>query len=284
MKIFETGLYDYTDDPTVDVNKPVLYTPQFFEKMIVDVEDVPLDVEHDGKTVGLLQDISFEENCLNATPNTDIGDKSISPTFEYDTIDRGSYLEAVDGKFVSAGITETPRKLINNSYPNNEKKGEHMVSEEAFEQMSKQNRKLERELASKDNQLEANKSKLEKLDELEKKVKELEANNKKANDELDKVRPLADKYTAFENKAKGELVDEIANGNDALKEKIKDWDFAQLKTLKETRIVTEEPHGVTEGVAEGQNQGDGKKDSDEYTYDDFKEQYKAITGEEPKYA
>jgi hypothetical protein len=266
MKIFETGLYDYSDDPRVDVDKPVLYTPQFFENMLKDgVDNIPLDIEHKGEAVGVLNSISFTDNCLNAIPDTDIGDKKISPTFEYDTIDRGSYLEAVNGKFIRAGITETPRTFItNNSHSNNEKngKGEKMVSEEAFEQITKQNQKLARELASKDNQLEANKKELERLKEIEKENEALKADNKKITEELDSIKPYADKYSAYVKEKKESLLDEITEGNDALRESFKDLDIETLAVINEQKAVNTTPQGVNSNVAEGQNEGDGSNDEE----------------------
>lgn len=266
MKIFETGLYDYSDDPRVNVDKPVLYTPQFFEDMLKDeVDNVPLDTEHNGNPVGVLNNISFTDNTLNAVPNTDIGDKKISPTFEYETIDRGSYVEAVNGKFISAGITDVPRNYITfNSHSNNEQNtnGENMVSEEAFEQITKQNRKLERELASKDNQLEANKKDLERLKELEKENATLKENNKKISDELDSIKPYAEKYSAYEKERKEELLNDITEGNDALRELFKDLDIDTLKGIKEQKAVDTTPQGVSTNVAEGQNQGDGSNDEE----------------------
>jgi len=266
MKIFETGLYDYSDDPRVNVDKPVLYTPQFFEDMLKDeVDNIPLDTEHNGNPVGVLNNISFTDNTLNAVPNTDIGDKNISPTFEYETIDRGSYVEAVNGKFISAGITDVPRTYITfNSHSNNEQNtnGENMVSEEAFEQITKQNRKLERELASKDNQLEANKKDLERLKELEKENATLKENNKKISDELDSIKPYAEKYSAYEKERKEELLNDITEGNDALRELFKDLDIDTLKGIKEQKAVDTTPQGVSTNVAEGQNQGDGSNDEE----------------------
>ena len=265
MKIFETGLYDYSDDPRVNVDKPVLYTPQFFENMLKeDIGDIPLDIEHKGEAVGLLKDISFADNCLNATPNMDIGDKKISPTFEYDTIDRGSYVEAVNGKFISAGITETPRTVITtfNSHSNNNESnnGEKMVSEEAFEQITKQNRKLERELASKDNQIEANKAKLERLEELEKENEKLKKDNQKITEELDSIKPYADKYADYEAKKKESLLDEIADGNETIRESFKDLDIETLTIINEQKTVTNTQQGITTNVAEGQDEGDGLTD------------------------
>lgn len=266
MKIFETGLYDYSDDPRVNVDKPVLYTPQFFEDMLKDeVDNVPLDTEHNGNPVGVLNNISFTDNTLNAVPNTDIGDKKISPTFEYETIDKGSYVEAVNGKFISAGITDVPRTYITfNSHSNNEQNtnGENMVSEEAFEQITKQNRKLERELASKDNQLEANKKDLERLKELEKENATLKENNKKISDELDSIKPYAEKYSAYEKERKEELLNDITEGNDALRELFKDLDIDTLKGIKEQKAVDTTPQGVSTNVAEGQNQGNGSNDEE----------------------
>lgn len=266
MKIFETGLYDYSDDPRVNVDKPVLYSPQFFENMLKDgVGDVPLDIEHKGDAIGLLQDISFKDNCLNATPNTDIGDKEISPTFEYDTIDRGSYLEAVNGKIISAGITDNPRRFITyNSHSNDEKndKGDNMVSEEAFEQITKQNRKLERELASKDNQIEANKAKLERLEELEKENETLKADNKKITEELDSIKPYAEKYSAYEKEQKEKLLDEISDGNEVIRESFKDLDIDTLKVINEQRPVTDTQQGVPSDLAEGQGEGDGSNNKE----------------------
>jgi hypothetical protein len=229
------------------------------------VDNVPLDIEHKGESVGVLNNISFTDNWLNAVPNTDIGDKKISPTFEYDTIDRGDYLEAVNGKFISAGITQTPRTIItNNAHSNNEKNesGEKMVSEEAFEQITKQNRKLERELASKDNQLEANKKELERLEELKKENETLKADNKKITEELDSIKPYAEKYSAYVEETKEALLDEISEGNESIRESFKDLDIDTLKVINEQKNVNTDPQGVNSDVAEGQNQGDGSNDEE----------------------
>ncbi len=282
FKIFETGIYDYTDDVELGLNKPVLYTPQFFEKMLNDIGNVPLDNGHKGDAVGVLENIHFKDNCVYCDVDTKQDFKGISPVFSFDTVDRGTYLEAVDGEFVRAGITDTPRTHITyNSNKGNE--GEKMVSEEAFEQMTKQNRKLERELASKDNLINANKEKLERYDELEKKVKELTSERDKANSELEKVKPLAEKYTAYENTVKTQLIDDIAGDDDSFKEELKDLTIDKLKLWKEKRTVNEEPTGVPQNVGEGSNENNGDN-GDEYTYENFKEEYKKVTGEDPVFS
>lgn len=259
-KIFETGMYDYSDDPRVNVTKPVLYTPQFFEEMIKELESVPLDIQHKGENVGSLTNINFTDNALFADANTEqsLKDKGISPVFEYDTIDRGGYLEAVNGVFTGAGITKTPRSTI--IYNSNDNNGsENMVSEEAFEQISKQNRKLERELATKDNQLKANADKLAELEELKARVKTLETDYKKATDELEEIRPYAQKYSDYETQRKESLLDEIAGDDAGVKEELSDWDIEKLEFLKSNRTVTTEPQGVSSNGAEGQNEGDGEE-------------------------
>lgn len=287
FKIFETGMYDYSDDPRVNVSKPVLYTPKFFEEMVKEIGDVPLDTKHDGKSIGSLSNISFKDNCLYADANTEQEFKGISPVFRYDTIDKGGYLEAVNGEFTSAGITDTPRSnIIYNSYPNdnNQKNGsENMVSEEAFEQITKQNRKLERELATAENQLEANKEKLKRLSELESEIKNLEAENKKYNDELEKVRPLAKKYSEYENNKRESLIEEVANGDAGFKEKIKDMDIETLEIFKENRIVDTEPTGVDINHAEGQGEGNGeqkKTDDGKPSFEEVDAFYTTLYGEE----
>lgn len=278
FKIFETGLYDYTDDVSMGLDKPVLYTPQFFEEMLKEIENVPLDMGHKGDAVGVLQDIHFKDNSVYCTVDTEQDFKGISPVWTFDTIDRGTYLEAVNGEFVRAGITDTPRTHITyNSNKGNE--GEKMVSEEAFEQMTKQNRKLERELASKDNIINANKEKLEKYDELEKKVKELTSERDKANSELEKVKPLADKYANYEKSVKTQLLDDIAGDDDAFRDELKDLSIDKLKLWKEKRTVNEEPTGITEVVAEGSGQSNSSNNG-EYDYEKFKEDYKKVTGED----
>ena len=284
-KIFETGMYDYSDDPRVNVTKPVLYTPQFFEEMIKELESVPLDNKHKkNEIVGSLTNITFKDNALFADANTEksLKDMGISPVFEYDTIDKGGYLEAVNGVFTSAGITETPRSTI--TYNSNDNNGsEKMVSEEAFEQISKQNRKLERELATKDNQLKANADKIAELEELKARVKTLEADNKKATDELEKIRPYAQKYTDYETKKRESLLDEIAGDDAGFKERIGDWDIEQLEILKSNRTVNTEPQGIPSNKAEGQNEGDGeekKKDDGKPSLEEIEKDYATLYGED----
>lgn len=289
-KIFETGMYDYSDDPRVNVTKPVLYTPQFFEEMLKDIGSVPLDIGHKGEAIGSLVNINFKDNCLYADTDTndDLKIKGISPVFAYDTLDRGSYLEAVNGEFTGAGVTDTPRTHITyNSYPNNkeDEKGDKMVSEEAFEQITKQNSKLQRQLATTENQLEANKEQLKRLSELEAENKSLRAENEKYSSELEQIRPTAQKYIDYETSKRESLIEELSKEDASLKDKIKDMDINVLELLKEQRTVNIEPQGISSQGAEGQNEGDGEpkptpNPDGKMTSEECDEFYTTLYGEE----
>lgn len=289
-KIFETGMYDYSDDPRVNVTKPVLYTPQFFEEMLKDIGSVPLDIGHKGKAIGSLVNINFKDNCLYADTDTndDLKIKGISPVFAYDTLDRGSYLEAVNGEFTGAGVTDTPRTHITyNSYPNNEEdeNGDNMVSEEAFEQITKQNSKLQRQLATTENQLEANKEQLKRLADLEAENKSLKKKNEEYSSELEKLRPTAQKYIDYETNKRESLIEELSKEDASLKDKIKDMDINVLELLKEQRTVNIEPQGISSQGAEGQNEGDGEpkptpNPDGKMTSEECDEFYTTLYGEE----
>ena len=68
------------------------------------------------------------------------------------------------------------------------------------------------------------------------------------------------------------MLDEIANGNDAVRESFKDLDIETLTVINEQRAVNDTQQGVTSNVAEGQDQGDGSNDEEA----ERKERFEAV--------
>ena len=254
--IFKPQIVDYSDDPRVEVSKPVKFTEDFLKNLECNGM-IPLDIRHQGEPVGFIEDIKFIDGELVCNPRTNesLKNKGISPIFEFDTVDRGDYVEAVNGVLTSAGITPNPRSgIVYND------KGDNMAESEINEVLSNRVKELEREIAVKDNQIEANKNKLARLDELEKESKKLRKELDEKTVELEKITPLAEKHREFEENKKKDLIKEIADGDNVLMEKISDWDIDQLTTLKEHRTVSSEPRGIPADNAPGLNEGDDSND------------------------
>lgn len=263
-------------------DKPVRYDEDFLKDVIKDVESVDLTEKHTNNVIGSVSNFMFVDGVLkcDVSDNVDMSGFGLSPQFKAELIERDDFLQPVNGELLSVGLTKTPRTHI----LNNSEVGSDYLSDEMLQHTMERNSELEKELAQKDNELESLKQKLAETEELEKKYADLEKKYSKSSAKLDEVIPKADKYDEYSAVKRDKLLDKLAGDSDELRSKYESFDLKQLEVVAETRIVKQEPRGVSSRQGSGNNVPPADPEPEEgFDRDKFRTMYEEITGEEAKY-
>ena len=263
-------------------DKPVRYDEDFLKDVIKDVESVDLTEKHTNNVIGSVSNFMFVDGVLkcDVSDNVDMSGFGLSPQFKAELIERDDFLQPVNGELLSVGLTKTPRTHI----LNNSEVGSDYLSDEMLQHTMKRNSELEKELAQKDNELESLKQKLAETEELEKKYADLEKKYSKSSAKLDEVIPKADKYDEYSAVKRDKLLDKLAGDSDELRSKYESFDLKQLEVVAETRIVKQEPRGVSSRQGSGNNVPPADPEPEEgFDRDKFRTMYEEITGKEAKY-
>lgn len=256
-------------------DKPVRYDEDFLKDVIKDVESVDLTKKHTNEVIGSVSNFMFVDGILkcDVSDNVDMSGYGLSPQFRAELVERDGFLQPVNGELLSVGLTKTPRTHI----LNNSEVGSDYLSDEMLQQTMRRNAELEKEMAQKDNELESLKQKLAKNEELEKKYS-------KSSAKLEELIPKAKKYDEYSAIKRDKLLDELAGDSDELRSKYESFDLKQLEVIAETRVIKQEPRGVSSRQGSGNGNPPNKEDDEEgFDRDKFRTMYEEITGEEPKY-
>lgn len=278
--LFKPLSSSYVENGLTD--KPVRYDEDFLKDVIKDVESVDLTEKHTNNVIGSVSNFMFVDGVLkcDVSDNVDMSGFGLSPQFKAELIERDDFLQPVNGELLSVGLTKTPRTHI----LNNSEVGSDYLSDEMLQHTMKRNSELEKELAQKDNELESLKQKLAETEELEKKYADLEKKYSKSSAKLDEVIPKADKYDEYSAVKRDKLLDKLAGDSDELRSKYESFDLKQLEVVAETRIVKQEPRGVSSRQGSGNNVPPADPEPEEgFDRDKFRTMYEEITGEEAKY-
>lgn len=263
-------------------DKPVRYDEDFLKDVIKDVESVDLTKKHTNEVIGSVSNFMFVDGILkcDVSDNVDMSGYGLSPQFRAELVERDGFLQPINGELLSVGLTKTPRTHI----LNNSEVGSDYLSDEMLQQTMRRNAELEKEMAQKDNELESLKQKLAKNEELEKKYSELEKKYSKSSAKLEELTPKAKKYDEYSAIKRDKLLDELAGDSDELRSKYESFDLKQLEVIAETRVIKQEPRGVSSRQGSGNGNPPNKEDDEEgFDRDKFRTMYEEITGEEPKY-
>lgn len=265
------------------IDKPVKYSEEFLKKVIEGVDSLDLTMVHTDEVIGTVSNFVFVDGVLkcDVSDDVDMSGFGLSPQFKAELIDKGDYLEPVNGVLASVGLTKTPRThILNNSLS-----GDVDLTDEILQQAMKRNSELEKEMAQKDNELESLKEKLAQLTDLQEKYDDLEKQNSKNSAKLEELTPKAKKYDEYSANKREKLLDELAGESDELRNKYESFDLKQLEVVAETRVVKQEPKGVSSRQGSGNGEQNHKEESptEEEVRKDFRAKYKKITGEEPSY-
>lgn len=275
IELFTPGLIDY---PEKMINKPVRYTEADLERIADRISQAQIIDGHGGDTIGTLDNIIFKDGALYADVPDDleITGKGLSPEFHFGLIDRGEYYEPYDIRMGNVALTSKPKSQI---FYNSIKGDVEMDLKEKEELLNtikdnqKRIREQEQEIGILKNKNETLKNDLNSKNdtdkELKSKLKELE--DLKA--EVDGLRAKAEAYDNIEVEEKNKLIEEIANGNDEIRERLSNMPLDDIKFLNEKKLLNTDPKGVPAGSApglqDGSQQGEGDKKDKPATYEDY---------------
>ena len=278
ISIFKTGEYDYSD---LGINKPVRITLENLKEIASKTMKSEITVEHTKDVLGVMENFVVDGDFLKANEpmNLELKGKGFSPEIIGDLIDYGAYFGITNISMPRIGYTEHPRsQILYNSIidnPNGENKS--MSEDTELRKVLKEKQELQEQIGvlkshnaqlKKDNKKQ--KGEIEKLkesySETDTRLKDYEALEKKAKS-----------YDELMQSHKNDLIQEIAGDNKNLAEKYENFSVEDLKTVIETQKITREAQGVTsqqQRDLQG-NDGEGDVDDDEYSWEEFEEDFKA---------
>ena len=133
IELWHTGMMYYTD---IGLEKPVKFTEEFLQTIANDTENVDVTDEHSNDIIGSISQLKCEDGVLygETSSELDLTGKGLSPVFNCDFVDKGSYYEPINYKVTSVGLTTKPRnKILYNSIETSfvtNGKGDEKVSDE----------------------------------------------------------------------------------------------------------------------------------------------------------
>lgn len=245
IEVWQTGTMNYDD---IGLDKPVLFNEMFLQSIANDTELVDVTEEHSNNIIGSLSNFQCKDGKLycEKPSDIDITGNGLSPVFELDLVDMGTYYEPKNFKMTAIGLTANPRsEILYNSIENN--KGDGMVSDELRAMLDKKEetiaeqreeigilKKQMEELRAKSKE---NDEKLNDFKELQKQFDELKAN-------AESYKADADKLHEQEKLMKEKLIKEIVGDDEKGLEMFQKFSVEELEHMKSAKIITEPPKAV----------------------------------------
>ena len=281
VKVWQMGLLDYSD---LGLDKPVRFSEEFLQTVADDTTMVDVTKEHSDEVIGSLGNFKYENGVLYAEKpsDVDITGNGLSPVFELDLVDMGTYYEPKNFSMKNVGLTKNPRNNI--LYNNITTVGDESVSEEFHKMLDKKEETiaeqreeigiLKKQMEELREKSKSNESVLNDFKELQKQFEELE--KKSANYKAD-----SDRLHEQEAKAKAELIKEIVGDDEKGTEMFQKFTVEELEHMKNTKIITEPNKGVGGGGVNTIDDGDADDDPqpkvDEYSQEYFEKWEKENT-------
>lgn len=145
--------------------------------------------------------------------------------------------------------------------------------------LAKEVERLNKEIAKKDLKLDANKEKLEKFDEMDKELQELREWKETNSKLIEEQKPIIEKYNAYQEKHREELLEKASKGNKEVKEKLQNLRTEDLETIISLEVEEQPAKGAGAGNAPGLNEGSGEKDKEQAEQKARKEAVEGMFGE-----
>ena len=271
IKVWQMGMYNYTD---IGLDKPVMYKEKFLEQLANDTERVDVTREHSDEIIGSLSNFKYEDGVLYADAPTglDITGNGLSPVFNCDLVDMGTYYEPINYNMTSIGITKNPRSNI---LYNSIEKEMDKVSDELRAMLDRK----EETIAEQREEIGILKKQMEELREKSKSSDETLNEFKALQKQFDELKANAETYKADsdrlreqEAKAKEKLIKEIVGDDTKGMEMFQKFSVEELEHMKNTKIVTEPVKAVGSQSVDTITDGDDipKEDQvDEYSQEYF---------------
>lgn len=258
-----------------EYDKPVRFTEEFLKEIANSTYKVPLVNKHYGATLADVSNLSFDNNTLEVDVPEEFSKSKYSPSFDNLTLtDEGEYYLATAGYLVEVATNVKPR------LDNGEDGGSNMAdNDKTNEFLAKEVERLNKEIAKKDLKLDANKEKLEKFDEMDKELQELREWKETNSKLIEEQKPIIEKYNAYQEKHREELLEKASKGNKEVKEKLQNLRTEDLETIISLEVEEQPAKGAGAGNAPGLNEGNGEKDKEQAEQKARKEAVEGMFGE-----
>lgn len=242
-----------------EYDKPVRFTEEFLQEIANSTYKVPLVNKHYGATLADVSNLSFDNNTLEVDVPEEFSKSKYSPSFDNLTLtDEGEYYLATGGYLVEVATNVKPR------LDNGEDGGSNMAdNDKTNEFLAKEVERLNKEIAKKDLKLDANKEKLEKFDEMDKELQELREWKETNSKLIEEQKPIIEKYNAYQEKHREELLEKASKGNKEVKEKLQNLRTEDLETIISLEVEEQPARGAGASNAPGLNEGSGEKDKEQ---------------------
>lgn len=258
-----------------EYDKPVRFTEEFLKEIANSTYKVPLVNKHYGATLADVSNLSFDNNTLEVDVPEEFSKSKYSPSFDNLTLtDEGEYYLATGGYLVEVATNVKPR------LDNGEDGGSNMAdNDKTNEFLAKEVERLNKEIAKKDLKLDANKEKLEKFDEMDKELQELREWKETNSKVIEEQKPIIEKYNAYQEKHREELLEKASKGNKEVKEKLQNLRTEDLETIISLEVEEQPARGAGAGNAPGLNEGSGEKDKEQAEQKARKEAVEGMFGD-----
>ena len=251
IEIWQTGTMNYDD---IGLDKPVLFNEMFLQTIANDTTMVDVTEEHSDNIIGSLSNFKFEDGKLycEKPSDIDITGNGLSPVFELDLVDMGTYYEPKNFKMTAIGLTATPRSeilynSIETSFVTNNSKGDGKVSDELRAMLDKK----EETIAEQREEIGILKKQMEELREKSKASDETLNDFKELQKQFDELKANAESYKADADKLhqqeramKETLIKEIVGDDEKGLEMFQKFSVEELEHMKNSKIITEPPKAV----------------------------------------
>ena len=273
IELWQVGSLSYDD---VGLDKPVMYSEEFLQKIANDTHRVDVTSEHSDEIIGSLSNFKYEDGKLycEEPSDLDISGNGLSPVFELDLVDMGTYYEPKNFTMTSVGLTKNPRNNI--LYNNIENKEMAKVSDELRAMLDKK----EETIAEQREEIGILKKQMEELREKSKSSDETLNEFKALQKEFDELKANAESYKADADKLheqervrKSELIKEIVGDDEKGLEMFQKFSVEELEHMKNTKIVTEPPKGVSGSSVDTIGDGDADDVPNEDKVDEYSQEY-----------
>lgn len=272
IELWHTGTMDYDD---VGLDKPVLFNELFLQTIANDTQSVDVTEEHSNNIIGSLSNFKYVDGKLycEKPSDIDITGNGLSPVFELDLVDMGTYYEPKNFKMTAIGLTANPRSEI--LYNSIETKGDGMVSDELRAMLDKKEETIaeqREEIGILKKQMEELRAKSKENDEKLNDFKELQKQFDELKVNAESYKADSDKLHEQEKLMKEKLIKEIVGDDEKGLEMFQKFSVEELEHMKNSKIITE-PHKavtgesvqtITDGDADDKPQDEIDKYSAEY--------------------
>ena len=245
IELWQTGTMNYDD---LGLDKPVLFNDVFLQTIANDTQSVDVTEKHSNNIIGSLSNFKYADGKLycEKPSDIDITGNGLSPVFELDLVDMGTYYEPKNFKMTAIGLTANPRsEILYNSIET--KNGDGNVSDELRAMLDKK----EETIAEQREEIGILKKQMEELREKSKASDDALKDFKELQKQFDELKVNAESYKADSDKLheqekamKEKLIREIVGDDEKGLEMFQKFSVEELEHMKNSKIITEPPKAV----------------------------------------